>query len=585
MKLRKPIGLASLFLILFSSYCAKEGMPPGGPVDTTPPEVVSVSPEPSSTQIDLSSKIEITFSERMSSKPTEESIFISPFPKEPFDYKWKGKKLILSPPESLLVGRTYVVTIGTGAQDMRKNHLSKSYTFAFSTGSVLDSGTISGEVWIRQRDASTSFGFAQDKSLTTSAFETEAEVSIWAYLFSDSIEADPQKDKPEYITQSDVEGKYVFRSLSIGKYRLFAVQDLNRDQIWDADREAIGVSTQDVELTPNDVSKDRVDFILASRDTTQPSLLNCQTQNKNLVRLDFDERLRDEPVLNPGNFTIESVSTSEALKVDEVFFRENNTQNIFLLTSEMTPEEKYEVKAFNLEDESGNPLDTTANACLFVGSAVIDTIGPKITLSLPKDGEIDVSQDTEIKLAFDEPPNHLSAESNFSVSDSNSILVSGKSRWENPNTLVFSPDTLLLGRMKYQIRLLSENVLDLFGNTMADSVLSPTFTTLNPDTLGSLSGNVHILEDTALRDIVVTLSLIEKPRKSYKKSLPQPGPFLFENILPGKYMAGGYLDLDGDGELTIGNPKPFIPSEPFTFFPDTVSVRSRWETQGIELEF
>ena len=560
-------------------------MPPGGPVDTTPPEVISVSPQPYSTQVDLNSKIEITFGERMSNKTTEESIFISPFPKEPFEYKWKGKKIILSPPESLLKGKTYVVTIGTGAQDLRNNHLPKSYTFAFSTGSVLDSGTISGEVWTRQRDGSTSFGFAQDKSLTTSAFETEAEVSIWAYLFSDSIEADPEGDKPEYITQSDVEGKYVLRSLSLGKYRLFAVQDLNRDQFWNPDKEAIGVSTQDVELTANDVSKDHVDFILALRDTTQPSLLNCQAQHKNLVRLDFDEKLSEESVLNPGNFRIESVSTSEPLKVDEIFFKENNTQNLFVLTAEMTPEEKYEAKAFNLQDESGNPLDTSANSCLFSGSAAIDTSGPEIVLTSPKEGETDVPQDAEIKLIFDEPPKHLSLESNFSISDSNGTLASGKGRWENPNSFFFSPDNLLLGRMKYQAKLRGENVRDIFGNAMSDSVLSLTFTTLNPDTLGLLSGNVHVLGDTALRDIVVTLSLIEKPGKSYQKSLPQPGPFLFENILPGKYMAGGYLDLDGDGDLTIGNPKPFIPSEPFTFFPDTVTVRSRWETQAVELEF
>jgi beta-lactam-binding protein with PASTA domain len=142
MKSKKAIQLTLLFLILAFLNCAKEGMPPGGPVDTTPPEVLSVSPKPFSTRVDLNSKIEITLSERMSNKPTEESIFISPFPKKPFDYKWKGKKLILSPPEPLLESKTYVVTIGTGARDLRNNHLSKSYTFAFSTGAGLDSGTI-----------------------------------------------------------------------------------------------------------------------------------------------------------------------------------------------------------------------------------------------------------------------------------------------------------------------------------------------------------------------------------------------------------------------------------------------------------
>jgi hypothetical protein len=120
---------------------------------------------------------------------------------------------------------------------------------------------------------------------------------------------------------------------------------------------------------------------------------------------------------------------------------------------------------------------------------------------------------------------------------------------------------------------------------MTDSVLFLTFITLNPDTLGSVSGKVEALGKSISGDIVLTLSLMDKGEKRYQKTLPQPGSFLFENILPGKYMVDAYVDLNKDGNLTIGNPKPFVPSEPFTFFPDTVTVRSRWETEGVELKF
>ena len=87
---------ALLVLLSFLFQCAKEGMPPGGPVDTISPEVISVSPKPDTTEIDLNSKIEITFSERMLTKRTEESIFVSPLPEKPFDFRWRGRKLILT---------------------------------------------------------------------------------------------------------------------------------------------------------------------------------------------------------------------------------------------------------------------------------------------------------------------------------------------------------------------------------------------------------------------------------------------------------------------------------------------------------
>ncbi len=589
--LSTPLLFFLAAIVLF--HCAKEGMPSGGPVDTTPPEVISVSPKPDSTKVDLSSKIEITFSERMSDKPTEESIFISPFPKKPSDSSWHKNKLIISFAEPLLKDKTYVVTIGTGAQDLRRNHLAESYTFAFSTGVALDYGSTSGTVWMKQKDGSTSFGFAQDKSLAINEFRTKPGISIWAYLFSDTTGMDPEKDKPDFVTQSDVEGKYLLKNLSAGKYRLFAVEDLNRDQVWNPDKEAIGVSTQDVELTSANISTEHFDFLLAIRDTTKPNLINCQSLNKNQVRLDFDENLKAETVLNPNNFKIVSISTSESLKISEVYSSEgsrlagqgNNTQNIFIITFEMNPEEKYELKVFNLEDESGNFLDTSTNTCLFVGSSIFDTTGPKVISTSPKDGETGVPQDAEIKLIFDEPSNHPSMESSFSLSDSIGVLISGKSRWENPNTFIFSPDTLLLGKMKYQIKLKSQKILDLFGNPMTDSVLFLTFITLNPDTLGSVSGKVEALGKSISGDIVLTLSLMDKGEKRYQKTLPQPGSFLFENILPGKYMVDAYVDLNKDGNLTIGNPKPFVPSEPFTFFPDTVTVRSRWETEGVELKF
>ena len=143
-------GKTLIFILLvflsFVSQCAKEGMPPGGPEDTIPPEVVSVSPKPGSTQVNSSSRIEIIFSERMLAKITEESIFISPLPKKPLDLGWRGKRVILTPQEPLLPDRTYVISVGTDAQDMRRNRLSKSHTFAFSTGKELDYGNISGQV-------------------------------------------------------------------------------------------------------------------------------------------------------------------------------------------------------------------------------------------------------------------------------------------------------------------------------------------------------------------------------------------------------------------------------------------------------
>ncbi len=61
--------------------------------------------------------------------------------------------------------------------------------------------------------------------------------------------------------------------------------------------------------------------------------------------------------------------------------------------------------------------------------------------------------------------------------------------------------------------------------------------------------------------------------------------FKFERILPGKYFLSGYMDLNHNQAFDLGLVNPYSPMEPFAVYPDTIYVRSRWETEGIELKF
>ena len=570
---RKPnIFVFALFVLLsFFFHCAKEGMPPGGPEDTTPPDVISVSPVTGSTEVESNSRIEITFSERMLAKITEESVFISPLPKKPFDFRWRGKRLILTPQEPLQPDRTYVVSIGTDAQDLRRNRLSQSYTFAFSTGSRLDYGTISGMVWTKQEIG----------------VQKEMGASVWAYLLSaEKTEIDPKEEKPNYVTQTDNEGKYALKNLSLGKYRLLAVQDVNRDLVWDWEKEAIGVTTGDVELSERNISETDVDFILDKKDKSPPTLLNCHSVDRNSVALEFDEELEKQSVLDLANFRISSVSTQMPLRVISAFFRDTDTRRIFLLIEQMRPEEKYELKVMDVRDKVGNSLDTTSNLCLFDGTEIPDTLGPKIAGISPKHGETNVPFDAKIKLAFDEPPDKSGVEAVFSLVNSTQVRTMGKGEWETPNTFVFSPDSLLSGRMKYMIKLSGEEILDLLGNiSLMDSIFGTSFVTLDPDTLGSVSGKVEIEEEDDSATVVLTLWSLVQGKLLYQITTHRSGLFLFERVLPGKYFLSGYLDLNEDENLTLGEPEPFSPLEPFLIYPDTIYVRSRWETEGIGLKF
>ena len=70
--------LIILFIFIFINiFCASKGRPGGGPVDRTPPEVISTFPKADSVGIEYIGEIVINFSERMSESSVENAIFIS----------------------------------------------------------------------------------------------------------------------------------------------------------------------------------------------------------------------------------------------------------------------------------------------------------------------------------------------------------------------------------------------------------------------------------------------------------------------------------------------------------------------------
>jgi uncharacterized protein (DUF2141 family) len=563
MRLKFRIRLLILALALFSINCAKRGFPPGGPEDLTPPQVLEVYPANNSLQVDPSIDIYISFSERMDRTSAERSIFITPLSDVPFEFKWNRNKLVLRSPQPLEKDKTYVITVGTNAQDLHNNKLEKSYSFAFSTGEELDSGFISGRVFFQPK---------KDKG-----------ISVWGYPLSKIKEPDPKKDKPEYVTLSGDDGTYMLSYLSKGTYRLFAVKDINADLIWNPDNEPLGITTRDLCLSPDSLSFANIDFNLVLRDTTPPVVLDCQSLDKNKVRLEFSEPLlHSRSLYEKGNYKIFSDSLQEeSLKVEFVYAREGDSKKIYLVVEDLT-KKKYNVFLQNLYDSSGNPIGQGYNECSFEGTELEDKSPLKIVSTYPQPKAVNVSPDAGIKLFFDKPPEKSSVEKGFVLEDSSGQKIKGGFKWEDPAALFFIPEGLLQGRMKYVVSL--KGAVDLRGNPLADTSFKIEFSTLDPDTSGTLSGKVENLTREE-SEIVIILEKAEIPKLNYEKRLKEPGDFKFDNVFPGKYSLKAYLDLNGNGTMDFGNPLPFKPAEPQVIYPDTLNIRPRWETEGVILKF
>ncbi|MDZ7262369.1 MAG: Ig-like domain-containing protein, partial [candidate division KSB1 bacterium] len=169
--------------------------------------------------------------------------------------------------------------------------------------------------------------------------------------------------------------------------------------------------------------------------------------------------------------------------------------------------------------------------------------------------------------------------------DTSGSNVTGNFFWKNPAQVLFAPESKLQSYWTYQVHVQLDSIFDLFGNSVADSSFRFIFTTINADTLSSISGTVFDELENAVGKIYLTATQAQKQGQSYQISMDEPGPYVFSDILPGIYLIYGFRDADGNGRYSYGEAVPFIPAERFVVYPDSIKVRSRWPNEGNDIVF
>jgi len=225
---KKPLlnGLLTIAVCSVLVSCANQLPPPGGPDDTDAPEILEVFPKPGTKNF-RGNEIVIRLNEYVDKRSFIESFRIYPEPKEVPDISWSGKDAFISIPGALEKNTTYVITLGNDLRDIRGgNALPAPAVFAFSTGSKIDTGAISGKVVAGKLDR----------------------VRILLYRTDGRRIPDPSRDKSDYSVQPNQAGSFIFPYLPDGRYRVFAVYDDDRNSLWAKDIEKIAVANMDIDL-------------------------------------------------------------------------------------------------------------------------------------------------------------------------------------------------------------------------------------------------------------------------------------------------------------------------------------------------
>lgn len=548
-----------LFLSTIIFYCAKQGTPGGGPIDKQPPIIVNTIPNTDSIGIPLNlEEIYIEFSERMNEGSVSKAVFISP-PLE-FEYKWsRSRKLHLEIDDTLNADQTYVVSIGTEASDEHSNKLDASYQFAFSTGQKIDRGSISGTV----------YGIGKNEIY-----------HIFAFSVNDTTKQDFINYKPRYISQSGKDGQYVLNYLKPATYRLIAVQDLNNNLIINADFEKLGIPIKDIILTESKLNYSGLNFSITKVDTVKPFFTGIRPVNDRYVQLRISESIL---LNNDTDLYIVDSLTSDTLKIlgQSINYESNNIIDVF--TDKMDSSGQYQLYSSFIIDSSGNFNDSLQKVN-FIPNMKIDTTALKVIEFTPADSAKSVHPRTPIYLEFSQPVSWSSVINNFYLTMGINDTIYGKWIVKSVYDAEFYPATPFITDSSYSAVLNFGKVSDLWGKLFEDTLIHHYFSIMSSRDLGEISGKVFV-DSIRAKPVYLSINNLAQGQgsKQYKLKLDKPGDFRFEQLPEDKYRLKAFWDLDENGRYSAGCVSPFVFAEPFVVSKDTIRVRKRWETQGINI--
>lgn len=553
----------TLLLLLLS--CAGQVPPEGGPPDTTPPEIIRTSPDTNAVRVTDNSVL-LEFSKYVDRRTLQESIFISPYVGA-LEFDWSGKEVAIRFEHELRPTTTYVVTVGTDVRDIRAgNRMANAFTLAFSTGDSIDHGLITGRVFD----------------------EKPAGVMIYAFGLSrhnkDSL--DPSKVGPDYITQTGTNGEFRLSNIAYDTYRLLAIRDELRNFRYNRQVDDYGVATHDVEIGPSGASVGGIGFRMTREDTTSPFVTAARAIDDRQVFVRFSEPL-DSTTFGASQVVIRDTLTRGTIGVSMHFLDHSNaTVGCVVTAMPLARNTAYLLRVDNVFDRAGNRIDTSNATAMFEIPEVFDTTRPQVSLGLLQDSVRGRPLEDPVVIRFDKPVESDPLAAAVSILDSASAKVPVQLTWVHPMELRVAPITPLAGKAWYGLDIVMDSLRDLRGNTYRDSTLRVRFETLDLRTEGIIEGAVS-LPPTSPRGpvVLVVTGLDTRPPRRRSIELGDKREFTIDRLVEGRYTLEAFVDADSSGTYTFGLPFPFVPSEPFAVYPDTVKVRARWSVEGVNINF
>ncbi|MDD3910110.1 MAG: Ig-like domain-containing protein [Proteiniphilum sp.] len=570
-----------LFLLLCAIViihsCANIASPTGGAYDVDPPVVRRATPGFNALNASPG-RIEIEFDENIKIEKPNEKVIITPPQQNMPVIRSVGRKAIVELNDELLPNTTYTIDFTDAIVDNNEGNPIENFVYSFSTGDQLDTLSVSGKVVMAQ--------------------DLEPVPGIYVGIHSNLDDTAFTKVPFQRISRTDSRGNFTVRGISPGEYKVYALNDLNRDYKYDNPQEAIAFL--DSIIIPSAIRAERQDTVFVDSITIDtirtvqytrflPDDLLLRTflsdfQRQYLQKHERPEHNRltlffaaptDRPtfsLLNPG------------VDGDDWYVAERSSKNdtliLWITDSLIYKQDSISMKINYIRTDSLNK-DYIAT----------DTLNFNIRKSTRGKRQESKGAEEEQALKF------LGINSN----------VQSSFELYNPIRIEFAQPIVALDSSDVKLERAVDSLFEVVPYRMEHDSLNPRKFTLRPSWMPGESYRLTIdsaavfshygiwndkyeqlftvkpLDQYGNLEISITglpegenafVELLDNSDKPFRKSMVKEGKARFQDLLPGEIYARIVIDSNGDGVWTTGNYDYKRQPEELFYYPGKFQIRA-----------
>lgn len=555
--------------------CANMAAPTGGAYDVDPPKVVRPNPPFNSLNVNRG-LIEIQFDENIKIEKPNEKVIITPPQQSMPVIKAVGRKAVVELNDELLPNTTYVIDFTDAIVDNNESNPLENFVYSFSTGDQLDTLAVSGTVLTADNlEPVTGIHVGMHSNLNDTAFTNTAF---------------------ERISRTDSRGHFTIRGMSAGEYKIYALDDQNRDYKYDNPQEAIAFldsivipstmpSTRQDTIYIDSVTIDTVKAVDYTRFLPDDLLLRSFVSDFQRKYLQKHERPEQHKLsiffasptgapmlalLNPpvsgNNWYIQERSISndsitlwitdsliygqDSIRMRINYLRTDSLNKDYMATDTLN----FNIRRAARERRSRDSDKEEPTRFLGISTNIQSSFDVYQIVRLEFEQPIMHFDSSFVKLSREVDSVYTPLTYRFSVDSLNPRKYTLRHRWEPGG--------------KYRLAIDSASFVSHYG--LWNNTLDQSFTVKTLDQYGNLLFSISGLPEGK----TAYVELLDKSDKPFRKTLVKNNEALFMDLNPGTVYARLFIDENGDGEWTTGNFGEKRQPEEVYYYPRAHEIRA-----------